>query len=589
MINENINFNDSFNAKATSKVNLVSSFISNAYYELLSSPNNSIMIGPRGSGKTTLLRMLDAEALDIWDKPHANAYREKISFSGVFVPTDRFWKTQYERFSKKYSQSNIFIKYLESTFLYHTLECLLQVVCYRTNRNICKKNNFRHISLSKFDEAELVQNLSHFWEVDSKIPSLRGLLIATSLKKQKISTFLSKGDDSEVADFKIIDGHLLSILEHSILVINEYLGEGDGKWAFLFDELELAPEELIQPLITAMRGGPQNIIFKLALSPYHQGVNITKDAFSGMNAEDLSIINLSGVRKDGFNFAKKLSENIFRKNNLNNDIESYFESSNKVNREKDLNSLMNKDESFKSYILRNELLFDNYEDLDSSKRDVYRRIQFNVHLRNYYMKNQDTKASRKAPPSYYIGFNNICSMLEYNPRMLVGIMNAFAAIAKENGKIKSNEQLESIKKYSLSFKSLLSTIAIDSTGNMFPTLFDIIDKIAKYFQYEIYSHDFNPDPVGSIKLNSKDYLNYIKAIGLALNSGALIIEKEKLDSFHEIDNIKNSRFRLSYLFAADYKLLLNNQRPIDLIKILNNTHIDVIDPSGKLVSQKELF
>ncbi|EGQ9189876.1 hypothetical protein F7J78_19255, partial [Vibrio cholerae] len=127
MDNLAINFNESFNAKATSKVNLCSNFIVNSHYDLLTTPNNTIMIGPRGSGKTTLLRMLDVETLDMWDKDISSNYRNKISYSGVFVPTDRFWKTQYERISTKFKSNESAQKLLRASFVYHILECLAQV------------------------------------------------------------------------------------------------------------------------------------------------------------------------------------------------------------------------------------------------------------------------------------------------------------------------------------------------------------------------------------------------------------------------------------------------------------------------------
>lgn len=590
MININTNFNESFNAKATSKVNLCSSFIINSHYELLTTPNNTIMIGPRGSGKTTLLRMLDVEVLNIWDKDIAQKYRNKVTYSGVFVPTDRFWKTQYERISSRFQNNKKAQNLLAASFVYHILECLAQVISYRSNRTIVKKNNFLNVNISKEEESELVEYLSSYWKVKPKIPSLRGLVIATSMKKQEISSIIaSLNNEKDIQDYDIINDSLVGILEVSIQTVNQYFMETDGKWAFLFDELELAPEVFIQPLIDAMRGGPQNIIFKLALSPYHKGVSITNNSFSGMNKQDLTFINLSGVRDDGYTFAKELSNNIFMKYGLFDDMENYFESDSSINREDDFKDLIEKDPSFLEYAQKQDLNILNYNQLDDNRRSVFRRIQFNIHLRNYYLKSENLKASRRRPSSYYTGFKNICLILEYNPRMLVGIMSMFANIARKNGIIKEHEQLTSLKSYALSFQSLLSTIAVESTGNEFPTLFSIIDKIGKYLSDQIHGKKFNPDPKGTIVFKNDYNSNYITAIGLALNAGALIIEKSNIDSFHDIDDIKNSRCRLSYLFAPEYRLLLNSQRAVDLIDILNHAQIEIVDPSGITYTQQELF
>ncbi len=590
MDNLAINFNESFNAKATSKVNLCSNFIVNSHYDLLTTPNNTIMIGPRGSGKTTLLRMLDVETLDMWDKDISSNYRNKISYSGVFVPTDRFWKTQYERISTKFKSNESAQKLLRASFVYHILECLAQVVCYRANSTLKKKNNYLNIEISKQDESELVLLLSDYWKVEPKIRSLRGLVIATSIKKQEISTLItSLHSNQNTADFYIVEHDLIGILETSIQIINQYFLENDGKWAFLFDELELAPEVFVQPLIDSMRGGPQNIIFKLALSPYHKGISITKDSFSGMNKQDLTFINLSGVREEGFNFAKEISQNIFHKHGLTNDIESYFLSSESIDRDIDFNELILKDKSFYEYASKQKLNIADYSSLDDTRRAVYRRIQFNLHLRNYYLKDDKRKSSRRRESLYYTGFKNICTMVEYNPRMLVGIMSIFASIAHKNGSIKEHEQLSNIKNYADSFKALLSTIAVNSSNNQFVTLFDIIDKIGSFLHEEIHGETFNPDPRGSITFKNEFNINYISAIGLALNAGALIIEKSSIDSFHDIDDIVNERCRLSYLFAPEYRLLLNRQRSVDLIDILNHSEIEVVDPSGVRYTQAELF
>lgn len=585
-----INFNESFNAKATSKFNLCADFIVNSHYDLLTTPNNTIMIGPRGSGKTTLLRMLDVEVLEIWDKDVAQDYRNKISYSGVFIPTDRFWKTQYERISTKFKNNADIQKLLSAAFIYHILECMAQIINYRANSTLNKTNKYNHVDISKQEESQLVELLADYWKVTPKIPSLRGLVIATSIKKQEISSFIaSLKPEQDLGDIDIIDHSLVGILEVSVQTVNQFFNENDGKWAFLFDELELAPEVFIQPLINAMRGGPQNIIFKLALSPYHKGVSITKDSFSGMNKQDLTFINLSGVRDEGLIFARELSQNIFNKYGLTNEIDTYFESDSSIDRNLDFNELIRKDKSFYKYVSKNKLNISDYEKLDENKQAFYRRIQFNFHLRNYYLKDENIKSSRRRASYYYTGFRKICAMLEYNPRMLVGSMNIFASIARKSGVIKEHEQLDNIKNYSNSFKSLLSTIAVESSNNEFITLFDIIDKIGTYLKEEIHGDEFNSDPRGSIIFKNEFNSNYITAIGLALNAGALIIEKNGVDSFHDIDDIMNERCRLSYLFAPEYRLLLNAQRPVDLIDILNHSKIEIVDPSGIRYTQRELF
>lgn len=582
------NSNESFNAKMTTKSSLCDTFISNSYFHSLTSPNHTIMIGPRGSGKTTLMRMLDVESLEIWDKEIAEEYRNSIDYSGVFIPTDRFWKTQFDLLSDKYKESPKVIKAIESTFIYHILECFTQVLSFRVNRVIQKRNNFQKIELSKTDELELVSYLAEMWKVEPKILSLRGLGIAVSLKKQTISRFLTnipKQDVNSVIDIAIpiIEDEIIQIIGATVSITNNYIGE--SVWAFLFDELELAPKEFIQPLIDAMRGGPQNVLLKLALSPYHKGVSLTKSSLSGMSSQDLTFINLTSTKKEGLAFARELCTNIFLRNNLTNDIDSYFELPSKINTNIEFEELRNKDKSFAAYLTTKKIDINKYESLGTGEQSTIRKIQFNVHLRNYSLANNGQRKSRKRASDYYTGFENICSALEYNPRMLVGTMMLFSLQASK-GKIKSHIQLDLLGNYLTSFNALLSTIALDSKGSNFNNIFKVIEVIAGCFSKEIHGATFKPDPKGKIKFENESNENYIEAIGLAMNAGALISENNDVGSFHDFDDIKKSKCRLSYLFAHKYGLLMNLQRDVDLAEILNNTKIDVINPveQGKLFS-----
>ncbi|KPM80270.1 MULTISPECIES: ORC-CDC6 family AAA ATPase [unclassified Pseudoalteromonas] len=572
MIEQIQNFNKSFNAKSTSKQNLTESFIPNGHFDRLTSPNHTIMIGPRGSGKTTLLRMCELEALDIWSGTKSDKYRSRIDFTGVFIPTDRFWKAQYDLFREKFKEDALLKKLLLSSFTYHILECFSNTLIYRTLMIKDKKSYFRHINLSKHDEVEMVEQLSCLWCVETKIPSLRGLAIALALKKHEISSFLSSSDGTKQSNKvpKFADSNIISLLDASIQIVNIYFADSDGKWAFLFDELELAPDSFVQPLIDNMRGGPQNLILKLALSPYHKDVSITHNSYSSMHKQDLSFINLSGVREDGLEFAKTLTNNIFKKQNLTNPINSYFETID-IDRDKEFSELCERDQSFYNYCQKQGILGKSYADLTQNQQAAFRRIQFNVHLRNYY------KRPRKRASHYYTGFENICKLLDYNPRMLVGVMSIFSSIAKVEGIIKVHRQLKCIDDYYQSFKALLNTIAVDSNEKNFKSLYDVITKIASFFEQQIHGQVFSPDPRGTITFDHEFNANYMEAIGLALNAGALVIEKNDTDSFHDTNALTSSRCRLSYIFSPKFKLLTNVQPPIDLDEILHKREIRVFD------------
>lgn len=486
---------------------------------------------------------------------------------------------------------------LESLFIYHVLECFVSVVSFRASRTIDKNNAYRSKLLSKEDESLLVNDLAELIKVKPRIPSLRNLLISIGQKKQVISSYISSltSGRANVEQPEIVDGELINLLATAVNIVNNYFDERGEKWAFLFDELELAPDSLVQPLVDVMRGGPENIIFKLALSPYHKGVSITNSPDSSMKSEDANFINLTGAANaEGYKFAKELCENIFTRSGLTNSIESYFDEPDRIDMFYEFRQLKPKDMSFAHYLIERNINIEELESYGEDKLSLMRKVQFISRLRNFQFNERGALKSRRRAADFYAGFKNICKATEYNPRMLIGIMNMFIPIIKDHSKVSIPKQLICISSYFDSFKALLSTIAVDSSHSDFNTIYDVIEKIALFFKQEINGGAFKPEPKGSIvfKKNSND--GFIEAIGYALNAGALIADKQDIGSFQDIVDIKNSKCRLSYIFAHHFQLLMTNQKEIDLVDLLNqnnisNKRIRVVEPSLSETKQLSLI
>jgi hypothetical protein len=561
--------NESINAKNTSINDLCETFIVNEYYQRLASSSHTIMMGPRGSGKTTLMRMLEVRSLEVWDKDQAEIFRSKISFSGVFIPTDRLWKTQYENTAGKLN-NQIDKDVLSSQFIYHILEQLAQAVSFRTSRTIEVKNNFRHVQIDKLEESVLVDELSEIWCVKPRIKSLKSLIVSIAVKKHDVSKYINniafkkiKSDAPEVVKSDISD-----ILSTSISIINTYLDESGEKWAFLFDELELAPDEIIQPLIDSMRGGHQDIILKLALSPYHKGVKITASPESSMKNQDLSFIDLTEISEtEGLKFAKELCTNLFIKKGIFTSVERCFESPEELNIDEVFDSLCEKDPSFKQYLEDKNVYGIKYEHA-GNKQSQLRKIKFISYLRDYVKRDSKRFKARRRAADYYAGFNNVCKATEYNPRMLIGIMNMFIPIIKDRKKVTIGEQIQGIQNYFESFRSLLSTIAIDSSDPDINNIYDLVEKIAKFFKSEIYGPEFNSEPKAALVMDMKTNPDFREAIGFALNSGAMITIKNSRDGNNELTNEGVRSCRLSYLFSHHFGLLLTKQKTINLNELL---------------------
>jgi len=180
-----------FNARTSSIKRLCVDFIYNSHYSKIASQDHSILVGPRGSGKTTLMRMLSLEALSEWDGPEASKVREQLEFNGVFIPTDRLWKRQYSYIKDSTKIKSTDIKYLDSLFIYHIFENLLETLSLKTTRIAKQKHLFRHMAIDKDQESTLTIGLSKSWGVRPDINSLKSLKIALIHKKRKsLITFI---------------------------------------------------------------------------------------------------------------------------------------------------------------------------------------------------------------------------------------------------------------------------------------------------------------------------------------------------------------------------------------------------------------
>ncbi|MEQ5835865.1 hypothetical protein [Marinobacter sp. NFXS9] len=513
------------------------------------------------------MKMLQVEALELWGGEFSENYRENINYSGIFIPTDRLWKKQYDEIKSSYGSNSAKLTILNEIFLYHILDRFLATVEYRADRVHNKVNGFRAVKISRNLEVELVNELANVWLIKPKLPTLKSLRISLLTKKMELSNQLHNKD--QIANCRKID-NLIQFLELSTNIVNTYFNEVGEKWCFLFDELELAPECIIQPLINAMRGGPADIIFKLSLSPYHGDIDFIHNIVSPMEKQDYELISLTNTKdRDGLLFSRKLFSQIFKKRSLHNEVSGYFEEPKKKDKKLIFSELSKKDPTFSEYLSSNSIYVENIDAYtEKDKLTIIRKIQFIAELRNYYLGKNGQRRSMKRAPDYYAGFAKLCKAMEYNPRMLIGMANALAAKV-HNNKISISDQIAVLSESLRTYNALLNTIPTNNKN--FITLASLVEKIASFASDFIKGKRFYSEPYCSFRFDFEPDNETRKAIGYALNSGAFIVENSDRD-IEYTGPLKGTRCRLSYIFSHSYGLPLTSTRPTNFSKILGYKH-----------------
>lgn len=565
---------DNYNAKLLTTDQLVDSFIVNTFFHQLAGPNHTLLIGPRGSGKTTLLKMLQVESLARWNDPVADEVRLRSGFVGVFVPTDIVWATQSKDVAEKRPDDTLVPECLSWLFTLHVLECLAHTLLFRVIRSTSENATYKRVIISSETEQLLVDGLSEAWRVRPDMPSLRSLYNATISASLELSRTLgdyllgrAKRDQLEA----FATAPIAQLLSASIKLANSAFDEPQGKWCFLFDELELAPRQILDDLVVLMRSGDPNIIYKLSLVPFLENLPLANTFQSPMANHDFSTVELT--RFDGREekrFAEALCGRVFFKQGFAEPIHTYFEEPIWEGYDEQVASLMEKDESFKKYLDEHGIDGHNLPQSDGSGRTEIRKLRWPVFLRNYFFKDKTRKLrSIKSPPDVYVGFESLCQALEFNPRMLIGAMNKLVQKLRSAGRVTIVDQIETLRDTEMAFYALLNTIPVQS--DRVTSLARFVDLVGEFVAAkQILGPDFLAEPKGSFTMGRNTVTWIVGAVRVGLNTGALVrIASGTRIVGSPADELE--RFRLSNIFAHKYRLPTTLMRTIGIEVVLGST------------------
>tara|TARA_B100000953_G_scaffold300209_1_gene303788 strand:- start:36033 stop:37775 length:1743 start_codon:yes stop_codon:yes gene_type:complete len=545
-------FHVAYNARSLSVFDVCKTFVPNDSYYKLGAPSHSLLIGPRGSGKTTLMRMLQVEAVGEWTSDEACELRKKLDYTGVFIPTDRLWKQQYECISNLVVDETRqrALGLANALFLYHVLECLGDALRYRFS----SKEAFKTLVLDDVNESTLIKELADLWRLKPRILSVRGLISALAKKKYDLNYELNAVVSGEgiVGTEPFLHQDVVSIIGASVKLINlttECVGD---KWVFLFDELELAPDYIIAPLYETMRGGYDDVFYKLSLSPYNENLNVGSGPTRPMPQHDYDLIRIPDLNANSFEFSKKLISHVFLSNGFEKPVEQYFERVPELNVVKVFSSLSEKDEGFRKYLIDNDIKIEKLLDYgDRDKAPTLRKVKFVAQVRDYF-RSDNRRRSRKSIAPFYLGLDGLCKAMEYNPRLIIALANSLLRVIRHKSVIALSDQGEALQRIYESQSALFGSISLSgcSVGD---TVYDFVNHIGEYFSAQLVGDKFVPEPNLSFLMDAHDFT---EAVGAALNVGALV--QLPVDEKHDfgVDGLDGIRCRLSFLMSHRYRLLM---------------------------------
>jgi hypothetical protein len=465
-------------------------------------------------------------------------------------------------------------------------------------------------------EAALVAELSEAWHVKVLVPTLsalrrglsRRLLEIREIASQEI-TLGEEGRNNRLADRPGLHLHFMQAAVTGVETFNDFIHDSDGRWALLFDELEIAPDWIREELIRALRGTDERILLKLAFSPYSQEAKVMDSAVGATPGNDYDPISLwYAEKRDGYGFCEHLWAGMLKERGFEDVAarailgRSYFETpvdewlptgsaygpGSRLG--KLFINMARQDPTFRAYLERRQINVRALNKLSGGHRAAeVRKIAPLLAVRQFYRTwdNAGGAASRgrsRKTHTLYAGAESLFAITEGNPRWFIGIVDSLlTGRAAPLRRISENVQARELVKAAHRFAALLRTMPVprevtDARSSRW--LLSIINEIGEYFHDSVVSEAFTAEPPNTFVVDSTADEGLLALLGQALNSGAIVYVPDRAGQVL-LSSLRGKRFRLSYLLAPIHHTPLRLGRGISLSSILgrppdNKQQLDLV-------------
>jgi hypothetical protein len=602
------------NARKMSPREIAASFVVSPQFEKIVGLDHAFLVGPRGSGKTTILRMLLDETLSIWDHARADQIRAQVSYSAIFVPADRLWSSQVELREVELSpeQRRAMTALGVAAFGTQLLSGFVETLQYRLGHFNAKQGALHPAEMTSADEVSFVEDCSLAWQLRPRTKTLNGLAAALDQRFLGISELVERtrveaASTAEMTALHVWDSAPMASIRLGIRSANRHTRQPNHRWALLLDEMELAPEEIHQTILSSVRGGERNLILKLSFSPFDHNV---AGLFEGVGAsaadnDFVPVYLWSGDRRSGRKFADTMFRQMLRERVGAADSSfrilgpSQIDSSGRNWQPKDfelgsrkmelLRSAEANDTTFATYLQKHAIDLEelgslSYFQRSATLRKFFPLLVFRDALLRFGVDGVGRR-SRKKVEEVFSGQDVVYAALEANPRWMKAVFGEMlAAYDADRGRIPYGFQYDALKDAAERFEALLALLPNGAKQRDAPVL-DVINRISMYFNKRALG-SFSTDFPTTFTVDAAVSSAIQNALRRALNAGALVhIRGPKSPPL--LDELIGERFRLAYLLSIrdGLEVPMRLGKAVPLSKILRDA--EPLVPDIALFDEKD--
>lgn len=574
-------WSSSYNARNSTPEQVASSFVRPRDFDSITNFQSKVLVGPRGIGKTTIFKLLTPSGIHHVRK--RDGFKDlALDHVPLYIPSDTLWKGEASSFeamladgSPSFSakqigliQNALFVDYS----LYEVISSV-QDCSEIAERYYCGEELDWCFEIDPRREGSICELCAEAWGLPTKPKSFLGLRLALLRRQNIYSSLINSLNEPTESDFQAIEGRNLFVSLRAFFdIIDSFCGS--KKWSIHFDEMEIAPKSVLNAVYQSMRSFDRRAVVKFSLFPFIDFISKEEDGRTGpREGHDFETLILSGrFKNESYKFSDEIVATICTRRGVSHEDFRKFVNSAAGRNSLDLSgsdktrrryinifsSLQSKDESFKKYLSEKEILLTKIPDYSENDRMPHiRKLAGIAEFRNSFLRSfrngKSYRSSRKSH-RHYSNYTQILKLTEQNPRALSFFVED---IIKGMKSTSSPERVlnEIINKNVDRFRALVATqtIPYDPANNgAFAHALDVVDNLGREISAECLDREFQPEPSLAFKI-SKNMDGYsLRILGIAANSGAIILESARQQSLHR--DISKMRFRISYQLAPWYPI-----------------------------------